>query len=71
MHENWDMFRMQQPFANESDSKCNPAVIDQINQKHSKNIIYFAAKGTKQNWSMKRSLLSPAYTTKWSDLPKI
>jgi len=66
--------RQQQLFADESGSKCNPAlmsVIDQINQQQSRNAIYFAAKGTHQNWSMKRSLLSPAYTTKWSDLPKI
>lgn len=64
----------QQLFADESGSECNPAlmaVIDQINQQHKRNAIFFAAKGTQQNWSMKRSLLSPSYTTKWSDLPKI
>ncbi len=62
--------RQQQLFADEG----NPAlmtVIDQINQQHSKNAIYFAAKGTQQHWSLKRGLLSPAYTTKWADIPKI
>lgn len=44
------------------------SVIDQINQQHQKNAIFFAIKGTNQDWSMKRNLLSPAYTTNWSDL---
>jgi DNA polymerase V len=69
-----DGIRQQQLFADEAGSKCNPAlmaVIDQINQQHSRNTIYFAAKGTQQNWSMKRGLLSPAYTTCWSAIPKV
>lgn len=46
------------------------AVIDQINQSsHTK--IFFAAKGLEQQWAMKRQLLSPAYTTKWSQIPKV
>lgn len=44
------------------------SVIDQINQQHRKNSIFFAIKGTNQDWSMKRNLLSPAYTTNWSEL---
>ncbi len=66
--------RQQQLFADELGSRCNPAlmaVVDQINQQHSRNAIYFAAKGTRQNWSMKRDLLSPAYTTCWSAIPKV
>lgn len=50
---------------------CNSklmSVVDQINQLHRKNTIYFAIKGTNQDWSMKRNLLSPAYTTNWLEL---
>ncbi len=52
--------------------RANPAlmtVLDEIN--HSgKAKIFFAAKGFQQDWAMKRQLLSPAYTTKWAELPK-
>ena len=43
-------------------------LIDNLNAKHGKTI-WFASQGTKQDWSMKRELLSPAYTTNWRDLP--
>ena len=44
-------------------------VLDEIN--HSgKAKVFFAAKGLQQDWAMKRQLLSPAYTTKWSEIPK-
>ena len=45
-------------------------VLDEIN--HSgKAKVFFAAKGLQQDWAMKRQLLSPAYTTKWRDIPKV
>ncbi|HBM3184851.1 TPA: Y-family DNA polymerase [Klebsiella oxytoca] len=31
--------------------------------------IWFAGRGIAPGWQMKRELLSPAYTTRWSDLP--
>ena len=46
------------------------SVLDEIN--HSgKAKVFFAAKGLQQDWVMKRQLLSPAYTTKWRDIPKV
>lgn len=33
--------------------------------------VFYAAQGTARNWTMKREKLSPAYTTRWSDLPKV
>ncbi|MFD2821990.1 DUF4113 domain-containing protein [Paraglaciecola chathamensis] len=30
-----------------------------------------AAKGFEQKFAMRREFLSPQYTTKWSDIPKI
>jgi DNA polymerase V len=45
------------------------SVLDEIN--HSgKAKVFFAAKGLQQDWAMKRQLLSPAYTTKWAEIPK-
>lgn len=43
-------------------------LIDNLNAKHGKTI-WFASQGIKQDWSMKRELLSPAYTTNWKELP--
>ncbi|MCT8124703.1 translesion error-prone DNA polymerase V subunit UmuC [Alishewanella sp. BS5-314] len=43
-------------------------LMDTLNSKHSKSL-WFASQGTKQEWGMKRELLSPAYTTNWRELP--
>jgi DNA polymerase V len=45
--------------------------IDKINGKLGSNTVSFASCGITQNWKMKRELLSPAYTTRWSDLRKV
>ncbi|EGT0451770.1 DUF4113 domain-containing protein [Serratia nematodiphila] len=44
------------------------AVLDHIN-KSGRAKVWFAGQGTQQIWSMKRELLSPAYTTRIRDLP--
>lgn len=31
--------------------------------------VWFAGRGIAPDWQMKREMLSPAYTTKWSDIP--
>ncbi|WP_462055521.1 DUF4113 domain-containing protein, partial [Vibrio cholerae] len=33
--------------------------------------IFLAAQGITQKWAMRREMLSPQYTTRWKDLPKI
>lgn len=43
-------------------------VVDQLNQTYGKKSIFFAREGTQQAWAMKRQHLTPAYTTRWSDL---
>lgn len=43
-------------------------VLDGIN--HSgKGKVWFAGRGIAPEWHMKRDMLSPAYTTRWSDIP--
>lgn len=44
-------------------------VMDSINNS-GRGKLWFAGQGTQQVWSMKRELLSPAYTTRLSDLPR-
>lgn len=44
------------------------AALDRINQQQ-RGQVFFAAKGAQsQSWQMKRSRLTPAYTTRWSDI---
>ncbi|EHC81945.1 Error-prone repair protein UmuC [Salmonella enterica subsp. enterica serovar Rubislaw str. A4-653] len=31
--------------------------------------VWFAGRGIAPEWQMKRELLSPAYTTRWAELP--
>lgn len=43
-------------------------VLDGIN--HSgQGKVWFAGRGIAPEWQMKREMLSPAYTTRWTDLP--
>lgn len=43
-------------------------VLDEINNK-GRGKIWFAGQGIKRDWQMKRNMLSPAYTTRFSELP--
>lgn len=43
-------------------------LMDTLNTKHGKTL-WFASQGLNQAWSMKREMLSPAYTTNWTELP--
>lgn len=51
------------------DSEKLMQVMDHINNS-GRAKLWFAGQGTQQVWSMKRELLSPAYTTRLSDLPR-
>ena len=46
------------------------SVMDQINHKD-KGRLFFAGQGISKQWAIKRSYLSPAYTTRWKDIPKV
>ncbi|EHM2213754.1 Y-family DNA polymerase [Salmonella enterica] len=60
-----NLFDEEQPRA-QSDELMK--VLDRIN--HSgKGKIRFAGRGIAPEWQMKRDMLSPAYTTRWSDIP--
>ncbi|WP_049283257.1 Y-family DNA polymerase [Citrobacter braakii] len=43
-------------------------VLDHLNAKDGRGTLYFAGQGIQQQWAMKREMLSPRYTTRYSDL---
>ena len=45
------------------------AAIDAIN--HKVGTVQLAASGLKPEWAIRRQHLSPAYTTRWADLPRV
>lgn len=45
-------------------------VVDAINHSGTGRV-WFAGQGVKKSWAMKRDQLSPAYTTRWSDLVEV
>ncbi len=45
--------------------------IDKINTQMGRNTVASGAAGRKQAWRMRRQWLSPAYTTRWSDIPVV
>lgn len=43
-------------------------VLGQLNAKDGRGTLYFAGQGIQPQWQMKRDMLSPRYTTRFSDL---
>jgi len=46
-------------------------IIDKINRIQGRDTIFYASSGIQKQWDMKRASLSPKYTTRWSDIPKV
>lgn len=47
------------------------SVLDKINHKYGRSTIRLAAEGYSKPWDMRAELKSPAYTTRWSDVPQV
>jgi len=45
-------------------------VMDELN-KNSTATLFFAGEGLRKGWKMKQDYLSPAYTTRWKDIPVV
>lgn len=43
-------------------------VLDHLNAKNGRGALFFAGQGIQSGWQMKREILSPRYTTRYSDL---
>lgn len=52
-------------------SKKLMEVLDHLNAKDGRGTLFFAGQGLQQQWQMKREMLSPRYTTRYSDLLSI
>ncbi|MBZ7308993.1 Y-family DNA polymerase [Klebsiella oxytoca] len=46
-------------------------VLDHLNSQEGRGTLYFAGQGIQTAWQMKREMLSPRYTTRYSDLLKV
>ncbi len=46
-------------------------VMDRANARWGRGTLRLAVEGAKKSWQMKRDHMSPAYTTRWEDLPKV
>ncbi|WII79957.1 Y-family DNA polymerase [Klebsiella pasteurii] len=46
-------------------------VLDHLNAKDGRGTLYFAGQGIQTTWQMKREMLSPRYTTRYSDLLEV
>lgn len=62
-----DLFAEYQPRRN---SEQLMALIDQMNA-HQRGALWFAGQGIQKPWSMKREMLSPAYTTRINEIPVV
>lgn len=47
------------------------AVFDSLNSKYGTDTVFIGAQGIEQRWSMRREMLTPQYTTRWRDLPRV
>lgn len=57
-------------FAPRKNSEALMRVVDGINYS-GKGKVWFAGQGIQRPWKMKQEYLSPAYTTRWSDIMKV
>ena len=46
-------------------------VLDEVNARFGRGAVQLGALGTKPVWTMKRGRVSPRYTTRWEDVPKV
>ena len=46
-------------------------LLDKTNARHGRNTLFLGAEGVVQKWAMRQQYKSPAYTTRWGDLPII
>ncbi|WP_199438597.1 Y-family DNA polymerase [Vibrio owensii] len=58
-------------FAEKHDDPRLMGVLDGLNQKYGADSVFVASRGVDQAWDMKRGLLTPRYTTRWRDLPRV
>ncbi len=60
-------------FDHTSAQRHNPALMQAVDalNRSGRGKIWFGGQGIKEDWRMKRAHLSPAYTTRWEDIPVV
>ena len=53
-----------------TDTSTRMKLLDEVNLKMGKNALQLASNGIHQSWGMRSGNRSPAYTTRWTELPK-
>ncbi len=66
-HKQNDFFNPGQSLKSEALMMC----MDNINAKFGRNSTHIAAQGMGGRWAMNQKMLSPAYTTRWLDIPGV
>jgi len=46
-------------------------MIDQVNAKYGRGTVKTAAEGVRQDWQMRRELMSPGYLNNWGELLEV
>lgn len=57
--------------APKENSEALMKLLDGMNHRYGRGTLQFAGQGIEQPWQMKRKMLSPAYTTKLTDIPVV
>jgi len=66
-HKQNDFFTPGQSMKSEELMVC----MDGINARFGRNSTHVAAQGMGGRWAMSQKMLSPAYTTRWKDIPEV
>ncbi len=66
-HKQNDFFNPGQSLKSEALMRC----MDNINSRFGRNSTHIAAQGMGGRWAMNQNMLSPAYTTRWLDIPRV
>ncbi|ATC94272.1 Y-family DNA polymerase [Pseudoalteromonas tunicata] len=64
-------FQQKDLFATTTDQPELMKCLDSINKRYGTGTLSLACEKKTQHWQMKRALLSPQYTTRWSDIPVV
>jgi DNA polymerase V len=69
-HEQGSLFATPKPA--EADGKqALMGTLDRLNQDMGRGVVRFAAEGLRKAWRMRQERRSPAYTTRWDELPRV
>lgn len=66
-YEQRDFYAPQQP----EKSRTLMQAVDRINERYGRYSVQFANTGVRPKWLMSRNFKSPAYTTRWADIPVV